>query len=71
MRINDRIKYLEDLEDELHSNEDNFYIFDPLEKINRTIFAFNKSVETLLSPAMFIYEECLPHYTQEVANNFL
>ena len=69
--INDRIKYLEELEDELHSNEDNVYTFDPLEKINRTIFAFNKSVETLLSPAIFIYEECLPHYTQEMANNFL
>ena len=45
---------------------------DPLEGLNRHIFAFNDAIDTaLIRPAAFIYREATPRPIKEILTNFL
>jgi len=47
-------------------------VYDPLEPMNRQIFAFNSAVDTtLVRPAAFIYREATPRPFKSMLSNFL
>ncbi len=47
-------------------------VYDPLEGLNRHVFAFNDAVDTvLIRPAAFIYREATPRPIKGIVSNFL
>ena len=45
---------------------------DPIEPVNRMIFAFNDTVDlVLVQPTAFLYREALPDFAQDMVHNFV
>jgi phospholipid-binding lipoprotein MlaA len=67
------LSYLsDDYEEKIEKKNTNIEVYDPIEPVNRGIYAFNKAIDrNLLHPVARGYREFIPSFLRERVRNFL